>query len=104
VTRYEVKLSEQEILNLRQLMTQPGSDALLKLFQAESLYAQTRVMECEDADEKKRLLLLTDAQATCKVVSNLTRKLFSYREMNIPEPTPETVISEALYDIWETTT
>jgi hypothetical protein len=102
LTRYEVKLSEQEVLNLRQLMTQPGSDALMKLLQGESLDAQTYAMECTDPDEKKRLLLLTDAQATRRVVSNLTRKLFSYREMNLPAPTTEAV-AEVIDNIWEQT-
>jgi len=99
-TRYEEKLSEQEVLNLRQLMTQPGSDALLKLLGIESLNAQMRVMEFEEADEKKRLLLLSDAQATRRIVNSLTRKLFSYREMNMPAPTMEQV-AEVVENLWE---
>ena len=79
MTRYEVKLTEQEELALRQLAMQPGFDALLKLLAGESLEAQMEAMGCLDPDDKKRLLKLTDAQATARIVSSLTQKLASYR-------------------------
>jgi RNA polymerase-interacting CarD/CdnL/TRCF family regulator len=86
MTKYIVKLTEQEEMALRQLAIQPGFEVIFKLLQGESLDAQTAAMECADPDEKKRLLMLTDAQATAKVVSNLTRKLASYREIIQPSP------------------
>lgn len=79
MTRYIVKLTEQEELSLRQLAIQPGFEVIYKLLQGESLDAQTAVMECTEPDEKKRLLMLSDAQATAKVVSRLTQKLNLYR-------------------------
>lgn len=88
MTRYIVKLTEQEELNLRQLALQPGFEVIFKLLQGESLDAQTRAMECEDPEAKKRLMLLTDAQVTAKVVSNLTRRLASYQQP-LAQATPE---------------
>jgi RNA polymerase-interacting CarD/CdnL/TRCF family regulator len=87
MTRYIVKLSEQEELALRQLATQQGFEVIFKLLQGESLDAQTKAMECEDTDEKKRLLVLMEAQTTARIVSNLTRKLANYQ--NALQPTPE---------------
>jgi len=81
LSKYIVKLTEQEEMNLRQVMAQPGSEVIFKLLQNESLDAQSAAMECTDPDANKRLLVLTDAQVTAKVVSNLTRKLAAYREM-----------------------
>ena len=89
MTRYIVKLSEQEELNLRQMTTHPGYDALLKLLQGESLDAQAEAMECRDADKEKRLLLLTDAQVTKRVVSSITQKLSGYRESFMPTAAAE---------------
>jgi RNA polymerase-interacting CarD/CdnL/TRCF family regulator len=79
--KYIVKLTEQEEMNLRQLMIQPGAEVIFKLLQMESLDAQASAMNCVDPDEKRRLLLLTDAQRTAQVVSSLTRKLNAYREI-----------------------
>lgn len=84
MTRYIVKLTEQEELNLRQLAIHPGFEVLLKLLQMESLDSQTAAIECTDPDRNKRLMMLGDAQATAKVVSNLTRKLSAYREQLEP--------------------
>lgn len=94
MTRYHVKLSMQQELDLRQMTTHPGYDALLILLQGESLDMQAKAMEFEDPDEKKRLQLLTDAQATKRVVSSITQKLSGYRETFVPtapeeeEPNP----------------
>jgi RNA polymerase-interacting CarD/CdnL/TRCF family regulator len=100
MTRYIVKLTEQEELTLRQLAIQPGFEVIFKLLQGESLDAQTAAMECTDPDNKKRLLLLTDAQATAKIVSNLTRKLAAYREV-IQEVTKEQDLADQLIgDAW----
>jgi hypothetical protein len=85
MTRYIVKLTEQEDLALRQIVAQPGFDVVFKFLQIESLDAQTTAMECLDPDKEKRLLLLTDAQRTAAICSNLTRKLAAYREALIPE-------------------
>jgi hypothetical protein len=99
--KYIVKLSEQEEMNLRQLALHPGFDPLLKLLQGESLAAQALAMECEDLDREKRLLALSDAQRTAKVVSNLTRKLVSYREiLQVPAvgAEPDLAVLENLWD------
>jgi len=90
VTKYIVKLTEHEELTIRQLALQPGFDVIFKFLQGESLDAQSVAMDCTDPDERKRLMLLTDAQSTARVVSNLTRKLAGYREILQP-PTEETV-------------
>lgn len=99
MTKYVVKLTEQEELSLRQLMRNPDADVLLKLLQGESFDAQTAAMECTDPDEKKRLLLLTDAQATARIVSSLTRKLCAYRE--VIQPTAETGELDIIEDLWK---
>jgi hypothetical protein len=85
MTRYVVKLSEQEELQLRQLALQPGFEVIFKLLQSESLDAQTAAMDCTEPDQRKRLMMLTDAQVTAKVVSKLTQKLAAYREVIQPE-------------------
>lgn len=89
MTRYIVNLTEQEELNLRQLTTHPGFVPLLKLLQGESLDAQAEAMECRDADREKRLQLLTDAQATKRIVGSLTQKLSGYRESILPTAEPD---------------
>jgi hypothetical protein len=105
VTKYLVKLSEQEELSLRQLATQPGFDVIFKFLQGESLDAQSAAMDCEDLDERKRLVALSDAQRTAKVVSNLIRKLAAYREaIQAPiEEKPEEELFERLWDAPERT-
>lgn len=100
MTKYIVKLTEQEEMALRQLMLEPAADVLLKLLQGESFDAQTAAMECEDPDEKKRLRLLTDAQATARIVSSLTRKLCAYRESL--QPKEETGELEIIQNVWST--
>lgn len=103
MTRYEVKLSEQEEMALRQLATQAGFDALLKLLAGESFHAQMEAMECTDPDEKKRLTKLTDAQCTARVVSSLTRRLAAYREIPLPQPEPQDELRDILSVNWERT-
>ena len=87
MTKYYVPLTEQETLSLRQLATQPGYEVIFKLLQMESLDAQSAAMECTEPDRNKRLLLLSDAQATSKVVSNLIKRLASYQ--NVIQQTEE---------------
>lgn len=89
MTRYIIALTEQEEMSLRQLALTPGFDALLKLLQGESFDAQAKAMECEDPDQNKRLLLLSDAQCTKRVVSTLTQKLAAYRQIPAPDNTEE---------------
>jgi hypothetical protein len=79
MTQYIVKLTEQEELTFRQIAMQPGFEVIFKLLQAESLDAQAKAMDCEEPEAKKRLMLLTDAQATQRVVGRLTRKLAAYQ-------------------------
>lgn len=98
MTKYIVKLTEQEEMNLRQLALQPGFEVIFKLLQGESLDAQTAAMECTDPEAKKRLMLLTDAQVTAKVVSNLTRRLAAYQQ-NLGQITEETS-AEIIENIW----
>jgi hypothetical protein len=101
LTRYIVKLTEQEELSLRQLATQPGFDVIFKFLQGESLDAQTAAMECTDPDQRKRLLILTDAQVTAKIVSKLTQKLAAYREIiQPPVPDEEQEYNEIVQNIW----
>ena len=101
MTKYIVKLTEQEELSIRQLALQPGFEVIFKFLQGESLDAQTAAMECSDADEKKRLLLLTDAQSTAKVVSNLIRKLAAYREVQMVQPTDTERELELITNLWD---
>jgi hypothetical protein len=99
--KYIVKLTEQEELNLRQLMIQPGAEVIFKLLQMESLDAQAAAMNCVDPDEKRRLLLLTDAQRTAQVVGSLTRRLSAYREMETLAPTlTPTEAEEIITNLW----
>ena len=93
MTKYIVKLTEQEELTLRQLAVQAGFEVLFKLLQGESLDAQTAAMECRGTQEE-RLLKLAHAQATAEVVGNLIRKLVSYQ--NVIEPTVEEIIEDPL--------
>ena len=79
MTKYIVKLSEQEEMALRQLAMQPGFEVIFKLLQTESLDAQSNAMDCQ-GNKEERLMALTDAQATVKVVSSLIRKLAAFRE------------------------
>ena len=88
MTKYYVPLTEQETLSLRQLATQPGYDVIFKLLQMESLDAQSAAMECITANAKERLLILSDAQATARVVSSLIKKLASYQNV-IQQAEPE---------------
>lgn len=103
MTRYIVKLSEQEELSLRQIATQAGFEVIFKLLQGESLDAQTNAMECTDPDPAKRLLILSDAQCTARIVSNLTRKLAGYQnQLQAPDiPHGELEIFENVWDIPE---
>lgn len=84
MTRYIVKLTEQEELNLRQLTTQPGFEPLLKLVQGESLAAQTEAMECKSLVAEERSHALMKAQVAVEVVSNLTKKLCSFQQIPMP--------------------
>ena len=86
MSKYYIPLTEQEELSLRQLATQPGFEVLFKLLQMLSLDAQSEAMDCTEGDAKKRLLVLSDAQATVRVVSNLTKKLAGYKSQ-IQQPT-----------------
>jgi len=81
MTKYYLPLTEQETLSLRQLANQPGYDVIFKLLQMESLDAQSAAMESTDKDAKQRLLILSDAQATVRIVSNLIKKLASYQSV-----------------------
>lgn len=98
MTKYIVKLTEQEELNLRQLALQPGFEVIFKLLQGESLDAQTKAMECDDPEAKKRLMLLTDAQVTAKVVSSLIRRLAAYQQ--ISTPVLEEQAQEIIENLW----
>lgn len=97
--RYEVKLTEQEELNLQQLATHPGYPMLLKLLQMESLDAQAEAMQCTELNQEKRLLALTDAQRTVVVVRNITQRLERFRENSMPslKPTDNTVGDDPLF-------
>lgn len=101
MTKYIVKLTEQEELSIRQLALQPGFEVIFKFLQGESLDAQTAAMECTDLDEKKRLMVLTDAQVTARVVSNLTRKLAAYRETLVSPPMEADKELELIANLWE---
>src|SRR5690348_12821439 len=105
MTKYIVKLTEQEELNLRQLAIQPGFEVIFKLLQGESLDAQTKAMECDDPEAKKRLLLLSDAQSTARVVGNLIRRLAAYQNPIKAEavPNPDMDIIENLWPVPERT-
>jgi hypothetical protein len=103
MTRYEVKLTEQEELALRQLATQPGFDALLKLLGGESFHAQQEAMECTEPDDKKRLLKLTDAQCTARIVSHLVQKLAAYREIPVPQSEAADELRSIMNVQWERT-
>lgn len=94
MTKYIVKLTEQEELNLRQLALQPGFEVIFKFLQGESLDAQTKAMECDDPEAKRRLMLLTDAQVTAKVVSSLIRRLAAYQQLPIAQA--ETIADEII--------
>ena len=83
MTKYIVKLTEQEELSIKQMMLTPGADVLLRLLQIESLDAQAEAMECNGTGEQM-LLALAHAKATKKVTSNLTKKLWAYRESMSP--------------------
>lgn len=98
MTRYIVKLTESEELAIRQLAIQPGFEVIFKLLQGESLDAQTAAMECTDPDQRKRLMILTDAQVTARVVSNLIRKLAAYQPPLQVEPEK---VPEIFENIWE---
>ena len=88
MTKYYLPLTEQEILKIRQLATQPGYEVIFKLLQMESLDAQGKAMDCTEGDAKQRLLILSDAQATVRIVSNLIKKLASYQNI-IQQAEPE---------------
>lgn len=89
MTKYIVKLSEQEELNLRQLTLQPGFESLLKLFQGESLDAQSTAMECKSLKMEERAMAQMQAQVAVEIIGNLTRKVCAYREAMQPTPEPE---------------
>ena len=92
--RYIVKLTEQEEMSLRQLATQPGFEVIFKLLQGEALDAQTEAMECSDPDPNQRLLKLTDAQATSRIVSNMTRRLAAYQVLpEVTQPTQDDALA-----------
>ena len=99
MTRYITKLTEQEEMSLKQLVAQPGFEPLIKLLQFESLLAQSRAMECTSADRNERLMALTDAQRTAEVVSNLTIKLYGYREQLLPQTEEEQ--DPFITELWE---
>lgn len=85
MAKYEVKLTENEVLQLRQQVMQPGFDVVFKFLQVEAFHAQAVAMECTDPDAQKRLMALTDAQAMSKAVSSLTARLNGYRELPVPQ-------------------
>lgn len=97
MTKYIVKLTEQEELTLRKLALQPGFEVIFKLLQGESLDAQSKAMDCKGTREE-RLLALSDAQSTKDVVSSLTRKLTSYRE--VVQPLANDRGFEIISNIW----
>jgi len=86
-------------MNIRQLATQPGFEVIFKFLQGESLDAQTAAMECTESDEKKRLLVLTDAQRTAHIVGNLIRKLAAYQTV-IQQQVEEVTDSELIQNLW----
>ncbi len=85
MTRYIITLSEQEELSLKQLVTQPGFEPMMKLFQSISLDAQSKAMDCESKDVRERSQVLLEAQVTRDVVSNITHRLYAYREALLPD-------------------
>lgn len=89
MTEYIVKLTEQEELNLRQLVMQPGFEPLLKLLAGESLSLQSEAMECSSLVAEELSLALIKAQVGAKIVSKFTRKLCSYQALPIPAPETE---------------
>lgn len=96
-----IPLSEQEELVLRQLAMQPGSlEIIFKLLQMTSLDAQADAIECTGSREE-RLMKLTDAQATAKVVSKLMQKLAAYREVTLMVPAEEEdELQQVMGDVW----
>lgn len=78
---YDLKLTEEEVMHLRQMVLQPGFEVLLKFLQLESLNAQGKALDYEEPDNSKRLILLDDARATKRVVKSLTHTLCNYRQL-----------------------
>lgn len=96
--RYEVKLTEQEELNLQQLTVHPGYPVLLKLLQMEKLDAVSEAMGCTELSIEKRALALTDAQRTDIVVGKITNRLERFRENTIPiKPTDPSIGDDPLF-------
>jgi hypothetical protein len=100
MSKYYIPLTEQEELSLRQLATQPGFEVLFKLLQMLSLDAQSEAMDCTEGDAKKRLLVLSDAQATVRVVSNLTKKLIGYQNQMQQQILSEVEEEAIINNIW----
>ena len=90
MTRYEVKLTEQEELSLKQLVIQVGFDVVFKFLQIESLNAQTEALQCKSLVAEERSTALMKAQVTADVVSNLTQRLAGYRHLDVQTTTEDT--------------
>jgi len=100
MSKYYIPLTEQEELSLRQLATQPGFEVLFKLLQMQSLDAQSEAMDCTEGDAKKRLLVLSDAQATVRVVSNIIKKLAAYQNQIQQQTISEIAEVAIIQNIW----
>ena len=100
MSKYYIPLTEQEELSLRQLATQPGFEVLFKLLQTQSLDAQSEAMDCTEGDAKKRLLVLSDAQATVRVVSNITKKLVGYQNQIQQQTLSDLEEAGIIQNIW----
>ena len=100
MSKYYIPLTEQEELSLRQLATQPGFEVLFKLLQMQSLDAQSEAMDCTEGDAKKRLLVLSDAQATVRVVSNITKKLVGYQNQIQQQTLSDLEEAGIIQNIW----
>ena len=96
--RYEVKLTDQEELELRQMLMGPGFPVLLKFLQIKSLNAQADAMECK-GNKDQRLLVLLDAQAMAKISNELTRELAQFRRVPGIEISDEE--SEIISNLWK---
>lgn len=84
-----MRLTEQEVLSLKQLVLTPGADALMKLLQIAAAEAQDKAMSCNSPKMEDRAVAQMQAQIVREVVGQIIKTLVAYREsMNplIPEP------------------
>lgn len=78
-TIYIPKIDDQDIINLQALVLHPGYISLLKLLDVEVFRAQAEAMQCKNNDPAVRLQVLTEAQVTSEVSSNLKVRLDSFK-------------------------